>query len=75
MTIDIQRSWVKILCTSNLYWLICMENQLLNHPVFVRVLNVCVTMFPFSHHLPRKVSDGGVTIENPPVEMVPDFVH
>ncbi len=54
MIIDSQRSWVEIFRTSSC--LLCMKNQLLENPVIVRLLNVCIPNFPVSHHLPRKVA-------------------
>jgi hypothetical protein len=37
-----------------LYCLLCMKNQLLKHPVIVRLSNVCIPNLPVPHHLPRQ---------------------
>jgi hypothetical protein len=47
------RKKVKVLNTSNRYRFLFMESQLLDHPVIVRLLNVCIPNFPVPHHLPR----------------------
>jgi hypothetical protein len=52
-----------------------MESQLLDHPVVVGLLNVCVPRFPFLIICLEGHSDGVETVENPPVEVAPDFAH
>ncbi len=56
MIIISQRSWIKILSTGSgtLYCLLCMRIQLLEHPVIVRLLNVCKPRFPFSETVIEK---------------------
>ena len=45
------RSRVKVLDTGSPDGLLFMKNQLLNHPVIIRLSNVCFPMFLISHNL------------------------
>jgi hypothetical protein len=48
------RTRVKVLHTCHRNSFLCMESQLLEHPVIVRLLSVCISNFPVSHHLSRQ---------------------
>ena len=47
------RSRVKILDTGSLDSLLFVKGQLFQHPVVVRLIDVCVPRFPISHDLSR----------------------
>ena len=48
------RTRVKVIHTCCWNSLLCMESQLLDHPVIVRPFNVCIPNFPVSRHLPTQ---------------------
>jgi hypothetical protein len=50
------RARIKVLSTRSWDSFFCMASQLLEHPVIVRLWNVCIPNFPAtgSHHLPRQ---------------------